>query len=61
MAETPAPQDWSRVVEASLFRDAFAAWRFDWLDVPRLIDGADRSTSTRWPTAIRSPPGATGA
>ena len=37
----PPPQDWSRVVPASLFRPAFAGWRFDWLDVPALIDGAE--------------------
>ena len=53
VAEIPAPQDWSRVVEASLFRDAFATWRFDWLDVPRLIDGA--GPIYEYPLADRDP------
>ncbi len=37
----PPPQDWSRVVPADVFRSAFADWRFEWLDVPALIDGAE--------------------
>ncbi len=37
----PPPQDWSRVVQAGVFRSAFADWRFEWLDVPALIDGAE--------------------
>jgi 2-polyprenyl-6-methoxyphenol hydroxylase-like FAD-dependent oxidoreductase len=38
---TPAREDWNRRVDASVFREPFAGWRFDWLDVPALIDGAD--------------------
>lgn len=38
---TPPRQDWNRRVSAERFRDAFASWRFDWLDVPALIEGAD--------------------
>ncbi len=53
VAENPAPQDWSRVVDASRFRDAFAAWRFGWLDVPGLIDGA--GPIYEYPLADRDP------
>ena len=53
VADNPAPQDWSRVVDASRFRDAFAAWQFDWLDVPRLIDGA--TEIYEYPLADRDP------
>ena len=42
VAELPPPQDWSREVDRGRFRDAFATWRFGWLDVPTLIDGAER-------------------
>ncbi len=38
--ETPGRQDWNKEVPASVFREPFAGWRFDWLDVPGLIDGA---------------------
>ncbi len=53
VAETPAPQDWSRVVDSSAFRERFAGWRFDWLDVPRLIDGA--AHVYEYPLADRDP------
>ena len=55
--DTPPAQDWSRRVETSLFREPFADWRFPWLDVPALIDGAeavyeypltDREPLERW-------------
>ena len=51
------PQDWNRRVAAERFAADFAAWRFDWLDVPALIDGAeliyeyplvDRDPLPRW-------------
>jgi 2-polyprenyl-6-methoxyphenol hydroxylase-like FAD-dependent oxidoreductase len=38
---TPSREDWNRRVDKSVFREPFAGWRFDWLDVPALIDGAD--------------------
>jgi 2-polyprenyl-6-methoxyphenol hydroxylase-like FAD-dependent oxidoreductase len=50
-------RDWNRRVEKSKFAPAFASWRFDWLDVPALIDGAaevfefpmsDRDPLERW-------------
>ena len=53
VAEAPAPQDWSREVDRGRFRDAFAAWRFAWLDVPALIDGAERVYE--YPLAERDP------
>ncbi len=34
-------EDWNRQVDKSRFADAFADWRFDWLDVPALIDSAE--------------------
>jgi len=55
--DTPARQDWSRRVEKSVFAGPFAGWRFPWLDVPALIDGAeavyeypmvDRDPLPRW-------------
>jgi len=54
---TPAREDWNKRVDASVFREPFAGWRFDWLDVPALIDGAqaiyefpmvDRDPLPRW-------------
>ena len=38
--DAPPPQDWSRVVSASVFREPFATWGFGWLDVPAVIDAA---------------------
>jgi 2-polyprenyl-6-methoxyphenol hydroxylase-like FAD-dependent oxidoreductase len=58
--DAPPPQDWSRQADRGDFREAFAGWRFDWLDVPALIDGAaavyeyplaDRDPLERWSTA----------
>lgn len=55
--DTPPRQDWSRRVDASVFREPFAGWRFDWLDIPALIDAteaiyeypmADRDPLPRW-------------
>jgi 2-polyprenyl-6-methoxyphenol hydroxylase-like FAD-dependent oxidoreductase len=55
--DTPARQDWSRRVDKSVFAGPFAGWRFPWLDVPALIDGAeavyeypmvDRDPLPRW-------------
>jgi 5-methylphenazine-1-carboxylate 1-monooxygenase len=36
----PPAQDWNRQVPKQRFVEHFAAWRFDWLDVPGLIDRA---------------------
>jgi 2-polyprenyl-6-methoxyphenol hydroxylase-like FAD-dependent oxidoreductase len=35
-------QDWNREVDVEKFRDSFRDWRFGWVDVPELIDGAER-------------------
>jgi 2-polyprenyl-6-methoxyphenol hydroxylase-like FAD-dependent oxidoreductase len=37
---TPDREDWNRRVDKRVFREPFAGWRFDWLDIPALIDGA---------------------
>ena len=37
-----AREDWNRAVDPVEFAPAFAGWRFDWLDVPGLIAGAER-------------------
>ncbi|MFA7666944.1 MAG: flavin-dependent oxidoreductase [Burkholderiaceae bacterium] len=39
---TPPKDDWNREVPRSVFAPAFANWHFDWLDVPKLFDGAER-------------------
>jgi len=50
-------QDWNRQVSKARFAEPFQAWRFDWLDVPALIDKAeviyeyplvDRDPLPRW-------------
>ncbi|MGY8526116.1 flavin-dependent oxidoreductase [Paracidovorax citrulli] len=38
--EAPPRSDWNRAVDKSVFADAFAGWRWDWIDIPALIDGA---------------------
>ena len=38
---TFAREDWNRRVGFETFLPAFAGWRFDWLDIPELIKGAD--------------------
>jgi 5-methylphenazine-1-carboxylate 1-monooxygenase len=54
---TPPKQDWNRQVTKERFGTRFASWRFDWLDIPALIDGApaiyeypmvDRDPLPRW-------------
>ena len=54
---TPAREDWNKRVDKAVFREPFARWTFDWLDVPALIDGAeaifefpmvDRDPLARW-------------
>jgi 2-polyprenyl-6-methoxyphenol hydroxylase-like FAD-dependent oxidoreductase len=53
----PAREDWNKKVDKSVFREPFAGWRFDWLDIAALIDGAesiyefpmvDRDPLPRW-------------
>lgn len=38
--DSPPPQDWNAEVPKSRFAAPFADWKFDWLDVPRLIEEA---------------------
>ena len=38
--QAPPAQDWNRQVPKQRFAEHFAAWRFNWLDVPALIDHA---------------------
>ena len=49
--------DWNRRVDKSVFADHFADWRWDWIDIPAVIDGAqaiyefplvDRDPLPRW-------------
>jgi 5-methylphenazine-1-carboxylate 1-monooxygenase len=46
IAEEPRPlaarEDWNRLIDRAEFADSFATWKFDWLDVPALIAGAER-------------------
>ena len=37
---SPERQDWNKQVSKEVFAGAFSAWRFDWLDIPDLIDRA---------------------
>jgi 2-polyprenyl-6-methoxyphenol hydroxylase-like FAD-dependent oxidoreductase len=39
---TPPKDDWNREVPKSVFAPAFASWKFPWLDVPALFEGAER-------------------
>ena len=38
--DAPPRSDWNRQVDKSVFRAAFESWRWDWIDIPALIDGA---------------------
>jgi 5-methylphenazine-1-carboxylate 1-monooxygenase len=49
--------DWNRKVDKSVFRHAFESWKWDWIDIPAVIDGAheiyefplvDRDPLPRW-------------
>lgn len=51
--DTPQRQDWSRRVDASVFSEPFAGWRFDWLDIPWLI--ANTEAIFEYPMADRDP------
>lgn len=55
--DTPPRSDWNKVVDKSLFADRFDTWRWDWIDIPAVIAGAqaiyefplvDRDTLPRW-------------
>jgi 2-polyprenyl-6-methoxyphenol hydroxylase-like FAD-dependent oxidoreductase len=38
--DSPPPQDWNAEVPKSRFAPRFSDWKFDWLDVPSLIEEA---------------------
>jgi 2-polyprenyl-6-methoxyphenol hydroxylase-like FAD-dependent oxidoreductase len=40
--QMPGREDWNKEVDRAAFADRFSGWRFDWLDVPALIAGAER-------------------
>ncbi|MBT2324340.1 flavin-dependent oxidoreductase [Variovorax paradoxus] len=37
----PPREEWNRKIDKAKFAQAFADWKFDWLDVPSLIQAAD--------------------
>lgn len=39
--DTPPKSDWNKKVDKSVFADAFKDWRWDWIDIPSVIDGAE--------------------
>ncbi len=49
----PIPRDWNRRADKTQFAPAFKNWRFDWLDVPALIAGAE--TVYEFPMVDRDP------
>ena len=51
--EAPIPRDWDRRAAKEQFAPAFKGWRFDWLDVPALIEGAE--TVYEFPMVDREP------
>ena len=41
-AQPPRPSDWNREIDRQSFAPLFATWKFDWLDIPALIAGAEK-------------------
>jgi 2-polyprenyl-6-methoxyphenol hydroxylase-like FAD-dependent oxidoreductase len=39
--QTPPRDDWNREVPKSVFAQAFADWRWSWIDIPEVIRGAE--------------------
>ena len=54
-------EDWNRAGRLDDFLPQFAEWRFDWLDVPALIQAADAVSNIRWSTGTRSTAGRSAA
>ncbi len=42
VAKMPERENWNKQGRKADFAESFAEWRFDWLDVPGLIDGAEQ-------------------
>jgi 5-methylphenazine-1-carboxylate 1-monooxygenase len=40
--DAPPKDDWNREVDRNIFAPQFANWNFDWLDVPKMFEGAER-------------------
>jgi len=40
--QMPGREEWNKEVDRALFAEQFADWRFEWLDIPSLIAGAER-------------------
>jgi 5-methylphenazine-1-carboxylate 1-monooxygenase len=40
--DAPPKDDWNREVDRNIFAPQFADWDFDWLDVPKMFEGAER-------------------
>ena len=51
--KAPIPRDWNRRADKAQFAPAFKDWRFNWLDVPALIEGAE--TVYEFPMVDRDP------
>jgi 5-methylphenazine-1-carboxylate 1-monooxygenase len=51
--EAPPREEWNRRVDKGLFAGRFAGWRFDWLDIPAIIDRAE--TILEFPKMDRDP------
>ena len=39
---TPPREDWNKRVDKAVFAQAFRSWKFDWIDIPTLIDSAQQ-------------------
>ena len=57
VGEQPSSTDWNRKVDQSVFRGPFQSWKWDWIDIPALIDQAtavyefplvDKNPLPRW-------------
>ena len=49
----PPATDWNKRVDKSVFAPAFADWKWDWVDIPALIEGA--GTVYEFPLVDRDP------
>ena len=49
----PPATDWNKRVDKSVFAPAFANWKWDWIDIPAIIDGA--ATIYEFPLVDRDP------
>ncbi|SMP74341.1 flavin-dependent oxidoreductase [Noviherbaspirillum suwonense] len=49
----PPATDWNKRVDRSVFAPAFDSWKWDWIDIPALIEGA--ATIYEFPLVDRDP------